>query len=209
VATKFSDCWWVNVPGLCAQGLTGTLHFQGCLFGEQCGGFALDNAQLRLVDCDMHDCTTNQAPALGEGLAVIRLNSGSSLVIEGGDYRTHDEVSTFIYVDKSRDIRIRGGVFRLNQCTSLVANHFAHTGAKPYPPLVLQPSLVHSEHPTDALYLYRQLESGGGKLTHCHEDALIDCGATEYETTPPTVSAEYSDPSKRNTLVARARLDQG
>jgi hypothetical protein len=208
VATKFSNCWWVNVPGSCAQGLIGTLHFSGCLFGEQCGGFVMENTQLRLVHCEMHDCSSSLPEVLGEGAAVIRLTSGASLIIEGGDYRTADTVMTFIYVDKSRDVRIRGGAFRVNQCTSFIANRYAHLGAKPYAPLVLQPSLVHSEHTAQPLFLYRQLETGGGKLIHAHEDALIECGATEYVALAPTVSPEFSDPGKRNVLVARSRVDQ-
>lgn len=206
--TRFVNCWVLNLLGASVQGNGGSLLLSGCVFGESVGGFRLVSTALRMTDCQVHDASSDAFSALNEGKALFRLEGGSSLQIEGGHYRVRADVNTFIYNHRSRDILINGGVFELLNCTSFIANNQAHSGTKPYPILAARPLRVSSRHPTVALALYRQLDSGSGHAVHCHQDALIDCGATEYVVAEPFFHDDYLAIDKRNVGLARARLDR-
>lgn len=211
VCGLFSHCWVVNTPGLSVQGIAGSVELHKTLFGESAGGFDLDGTELRLDGCQVHKCSTNQTPLLGEGKALFRVRSDSALVIHGGRYNPHDDVETFIVTDKARHVLIEGGDYLLGPgCTTFLANRYAHVGAKPYGPVVLRPLRVSSRHPTQPLHFYRQLATGSGHLTHSVENATIDCGATEYleSAGAPQLHADYLDASKNNTATLRPRIDR-
>jgi hypothetical protein len=207
VTSHFTDCWWTNVIGDAAHGLTGGLWFSHCLFGEGCGGFRMVGTQLQLYHCKVWNSQTWDAGDFGEGSCVFKLENGSGLHMVGGKVSASTPTKSIVYTNFARDVIISGTHIVANTTVeNLIADLHAHSGTKPFPIIYIGGGTVISTRRTEGLCIYEELGDIGDD-SQVHQNAVIDC-MVEYKTTPPFGCAAFIDPARNNTMTLRERLDQ-
>jgi acyl-CoA synthetase (AMP-forming)/AMP-acid ligase II len=207
VTSHFSRCWWTNVPGDAAHGLTGGLWFSDCLFGEGCGGFRMTGTQLQLFNCKVWNSQTWDEGEFGEGSCVFKLRNGSGLHMVGGKISASTPTKSIFFTDFARDLHVSGVDIVANATVeNLIADLHAHSGTKPFPIIYIGGGTKLSTRRPEGISIYEELGDIGDDA-QVHQDAVIDI-VSEYKTTPPFACAAFLHPDRRNTMVLRARLDQ-
>lgn len=207
VTSLFKHCWWTNVPGDAVHGNGGALWFSDCLFGEGCGGFRMVGTQLELYNCKVWNSQTWDEGADGEGSCVFKLKNGSGLHMVGGRITASTPCKSVIFTDFARDVHVAGVRITCNETVeNLVCDLHAHSGTKPFPILYIGGGTIVSSRRETGLSMYEEL-GGASDLAQAHQDAVIDC-VVEYKGTEPFACDAFLDPSKRNTMILRARLSQ-
>jgi hypothetical protein len=208
VTSHFSKCWWTNVPGDAAIGLTGGLWFSDCLFGEGCGGFRMTGTQLQLFNCKVWNSQTWDAGEFGEGSCVFKLENGSGLHMVGGKISASTPTKSIVYTNFARDVHMSGVDIIANTTVEfLIADLHAHSGTKPFPIIYIGGGTKLSTRRTESPFIIYEELGDIGDDAQVHQDAVVDL-VTEYKVNIPTACAAFLHPDRRNLMVLRARLDQ-